>query len=246
MRNAINNFFGMESKLRIERVDEKTVKCFLSNEELEEYDIDYKDFIMRSDKAREVVQEIMEQAEIEVGYKPPQFAFDLQIMMVPEQGMVLTLSEKDPMDALDNNQIMEYLKGMKEMLTKAKEKLASRSGQSAEAAQGEPHKEKPKKAPVQINQPQEAMFAFDTLSDVIDYARVIPQNLRVKSTLFRVGEEYYLYLQKGTAAYKRYSKACIQAMEFGRLYTAEEDRIRYVKEHGEVVIPDHAIKKLTL
>ena len=82
--------------MKIERVDEKTVKCFLTNEELEEYEIDYRDFVMRSDKAREVVQEIMEQASEEVGYKPPRFAFDLQIMMVPDQGLLLTFSEKDP------------------------------------------------------------------------------------------------------------------------------------------------------
>ena len=44
--------------MKIERIDDKTVKCFLSNEELEEYDIDYKDFVTRSDKAKEVVQEI--------------------------------------------------------------------------------------------------------------------------------------------------------------------------------------------
>ena len=43
--------------MKIERIDDKTVKCFLSNEELEEYDIDYKDFVTRSDKAKEVVQE---------------------------------------------------------------------------------------------------------------------------------------------------------------------------------------------
>lgn len=42
-------------RMKIERVDEKTVKCFLSNEELEQYDISYKDFVTRSDKAREVV-----------------------------------------------------------------------------------------------------------------------------------------------------------------------------------------------
>ena len=69
--------------MKIERIDDKTVKCFLSNEELEEYDIDYKDFVTRSDKAKEVVQEIIEQAEEEVGYKPPKYAFDLQIMMLP-------------------------------------------------------------------------------------------------------------------------------------------------------------------
>ena len=46
--------------MKIERVDDKTVKCFLSNKELEEYEIDYKDFVMRSEKAKELVQEIME------------------------------------------------------------------------------------------------------------------------------------------------------------------------------------------
>ena len=76
--------------MKIERVDDKTVKCFLSNEDLEEYDIDYKDFILRSDKAREVVQDIIEQAREEVGYKPPQFAFDLQIMLLPDLGLLLT------------------------------------------------------------------------------------------------------------------------------------------------------------
>lgn len=36
--------------MKIERIDDKTVKCFLSNEELEQYDIDYKDFVTRSEK----------------------------------------------------------------------------------------------------------------------------------------------------------------------------------------------------
>lgn len=82
--------------MKIERIDEKTVKCFLTNQELEEYEITYKDFILRSDRAREVVEEIIEQAEAEVGYQPPQFAFDLQIMMLPDKGMILTFSEKEP------------------------------------------------------------------------------------------------------------------------------------------------------
>ena len=77
----------MVIEMRIERVDDRTVRCFLSNEELEEYDIDYKDFVTRSERAKEIVQEIIEQATEEVGYKPPKFAFDLQIMMVPDEGL---------------------------------------------------------------------------------------------------------------------------------------------------------------
>ena len=69
--------------MKIERIDDKTVKCFISNEELEEFEITYKDFITRSEKAKEVVEEIIEQAIEEVGYKPPEFAMDMQIMMMP-------------------------------------------------------------------------------------------------------------------------------------------------------------------
>ncbi len=102
--------------MRIERIDDKTVKCFLSNEELEEYEIDYKDFVLRSDKAKEIVKEIIEHAEAEVGYKPPQFAFDLQIMMLPDKGLVLTFSEKEPFETRDGDQILEYLKEMKDLI----------------------------------------------------------------------------------------------------------------------------------
>ena len=105
--------------MKIQRVDDKTVKCFLSKEELEEYQIDYKDFIMRNEKAKEVVQEIIQQAEEEVGYKPPRFAFDLQIMLLPDEGLLLTFSEREPEGA----QFMECLKEMKKMLQQTKEKL---------------------------------------------------------------------------------------------------------------------------
>ena len=105
--------------MRIERVDDKTDKCFLSNQELEDYDIDYKDFILRSDKAREIVQEIIEQAREEVGYQPPKFAFDLQIMMVPDQGLVLTFSDRDP-EVKESDQFIECLREMKRILQDGK------------------------------------------------------------------------------------------------------------------------------
>lgn len=110
----------MAWRMKIERVDEKTVKCFLSNEELEEYDISYKDFVTRSDRAREIVEEIMAQAVEEVDYKPPQFAFDLQIMILPEQGMILTFTERTPDDLKNSTNLMNYLREMRRIL---KEKL---------------------------------------------------------------------------------------------------------------------------
>lgn len=211
--------------MKIERVDDKTLKCYLSNEELQEYEIDYKDFLLRSDKAREVVQDIIQQAAQEVGYQPPKFAFDLQIMMVPEQGMVLTFQEKDVSDFQNGALILEYLKELNRAIQKAREQM--------EEAKQEP--------PVQ---PDFAVFAFRSPGRVMEYAAALPGNLRVNSALYRMDDVYYLYLQKGHASYERYSRACVQALEFAALFAAEEERLEYLREHGECLIAEGAIRKL--
>lgn len=224
--------------MKIERVDDKTVRCFLSNEELEEYEIDYKDFVTRSEKAKEIVQEIIVQAEEEVGYKPPKYAFDLQIMMVPDQGLLLTFSDKDP-ELKEGSQIMECLKEMKKILQQTKEQVERSGGSGASA--GSVHK----LAGTDVaDRPDYAVFAFAHLRDVMNYAAALPGNLRVESQLYGQEGQYYLYVKKGHASYERFSRACIQALEFGSLYTADENRILLLKEHAACLIEERALKKL--
>ena len=231
--------------MKIERVDDKTVKCFLSNEELEEYDIDYKDFVLRSEKARVVVQDIIEQAEEEVGYKPPKFAFDLQIMMLPDQGLLLTFSEREPLDLKDGEQIIECLKEMKEILQKTREKVGDvRQAANEQKASPEKPEQKKKGRQQTANRPDFALFRFESLRDVLEYAAALPGNLRLDSALYEMEDAYYLYLHKGAASYERYSRACIQAMEFGGLYAAEQERVLHLQEHGRCLIGEKALKKL--
>lgn len=243
--------------MRIERVDDKTVKCFLSNEELEEYDIDYKDFVLRSERAKEVVQDIMMQAAEEVGYKPPQFAFDLQIMMLPDQGLLLTFSEKEPFDIENNAQLLQCLKEMKEIVQKARgtaseenaqKKPVSENGQAQDAAPKEGFKREKaaKKAEGQEKRPDFVIFYFENIRNIIALANALPGSLRVQSALYEMKGGYYLYLQKGAASYERYSRACIQAMEFGSLYTAERETVLHLEEHGQCLLKEKALKKLRL
>ncbi len=290
--------------MRIERVDDKTVKCFLSNEELEEYDIDYKDFVLRSERAKEVVQDIMMQASEEVGYKPPKFAFDLQIMMLPDQGLLLTFSEKEPFDIENNAQLLQCLKEMKEIVQKAKGTASeenvqgesvSEKRQAKEAApkevlerqktakKTEEQEKRPdfaifyfenirniielanalpgslaapkevlerqktaKKTEEQEKRPDFAIFYFENIRNIIELANALPGSLRVQSALYEMQDGYYLHLQKGAASYERYSRACIQAMEFGSLYTAEKETVLYLEEHGQCLIKEKALKKLRL
>lgn len=223
--------------MRIERIDEKTVKCFISNEEMEEYEITYKDFLLRSDKAREIVEEIIEQAEAQVGYEPPRFALDLQIMMMPERGMVLTFSEKTPEDVKNNPTLMDYLREMRRILEESQQALtAAHTIQKGQMPQEKAARETP----------GFAIFKFEKLRDICDYVKILPKNMRVESRLYRMGEEYYLYVDKGGASYKRYSHACVQALEFGVLHGASEDSRSYLMEHGECLIEEKAISRLKI
>lgn len=222
-----------EKGLRIERVDDKTVKCYLSLDELEAYQIDYKDFLSRTPKAKEVVQEIMEQAAAQVGYKPPQFAFDLQIMMLPDQGMVLTFSEKDPLDSKEGKAFLDYIK---EIQKEVVEKLAPGLKEKPAAKV----KESPEPAP----KPERAVFMFDSIGRIIELAKVLPKNLRVDTALYEMDGAYYLGLNKGRASYDRYSRICICAMEYGRIYGATEDAVMYVEEHGNCIMAEKVLNLL--
>lgn len=237
----------MVRAMRIERVDDKTVKCYISNEELEEYDIDYKDFIMRSDKAKEVVQEIIEQAEEEVGYKPPKFAFDLQIMILPDHGLLLTFSERDP-EMKDGDQLMECLKEMKRILQESREKAGKSENEKAAPIEDISLPADTKQAQKSVEKkptpPKFAVFVFSTLGKVLEFAAALPANFRVESSLYEMNGYYYLFFQKGHASYERYSRACVQALEFAALYTAEEKHTARIKEHGNCLIAEKAVKKL--
>lgn len=232
--------------MKIQRVDDKTVKCFLSKEELEEYQIDYKDFIMRNEKAKEVVQEIIQQAEEEVGYKPPKYAFDLQIMMLPDEGLVLVFSEKEPLENKNGAQLLQALQEMKKVFEEKKAEInATLEKQAREEAARNAGKGKKGKDKAGEAKPQFAIFAFRNIGRVIEYADVLPANLRINSTLYRMEDgTCYVYVQKGGASYERYSRACIQAMEFAALYAADDQKVRYLEEHGECLIREKALKKL--
>ena len=184
--------------MKIERIDDKTVKCFLSNEELEEYDIDYKDFVTRSDKAKEVVQEIIEQAEEEVGYKPPKYAFDLQIMMLPDEGLVLVFSEKEPLENKNGAQLLQALQEMKRVFEEKKAEIGATLGKQAkEETENNARKNKKAKGKAEeAAKPQFAIFAFRNIGRVIEYAAVLPANLRINSTLYRMEDgTCYVYAE---------------------------------------------------
>ncbi len=237
--------------MRIERVADKTITCYLSLAELEDYNVDYRDFLSRSEKAQKLMREIIEQAREEVDYKPPKLAFEMQIMMVPEQGMVLTFSEKEPIDLDDERKVDGFIQNLKELIEHIKE-YRGQSGEAGPAglipeirSENLPVKDGSGKAaprdPVTVN---EAVFVFRTITKVMQYAEGLPSNLRVQSELYKMDDFYYLHMAKGGASYDKFSRACVQALEFAALFKADTGCDTMLREHGELLIAEKALRKL--
>lgn len=228
--------------MKIERVDENTIKCFLSTEEMEEYDVEYTDFISRTDKAQELMRKIMRQAHDEVGFVPPKFAFEMQITMVPNQGLVLTFTEKEPIDMKDRSKVESFLASLEDLIQKISQHQKEMDNSGNKQAMPA-HANKQGSVPDEMKV-EEAVFSFDTLSTVMDFAEVMPAGLRIASALYKMDDCFYLHIKQASASYDRYSRVCVRALEFGNLYRADVGCDEILKEHGECLIKEKALKKL--
>ena len=243
--------------MRIERIDDQTIKCFLSVEELQEYHVDYKDFIYRSEKAQKLMRDIIEEAREKVGYKPPQMAFELQITMM-EQGMILTFSEKDPFDLGDPAKSQN----VKELLNRLKSYLQQMSGEPggsvgafdpanmpADPGSFLPLPDAGAQIPIQSGpRPEELLevvLVFSSMANVMAYLEALPGRLRFTSELYKMEDLYYLHIAKGSASLERFRKACIVGTEYAGFCAAGEGCDQLLKEHGEVLIAERAMQKLS-
>ncbi|MCI8542369.1 MAG: adaptor protein MecA [Lachnospiraceae bacterium] len=167
--------------------------------------------------------------------------------------MILTFSDRDP-EIKESDQFIECLKEMKRILQRTREKIgggnadASGNGDAQSAGQDQNGAADANgtdaKGARQVSRPTFAVFAFAELGRIIEFASMLPANLQVESSVHVMDGLYFLYLLKGRASYERYSRACIQALEFASLYAAEPSQTAQLEEHGECLIAEKALKKL--
>lgn len=80
------------------RVNDHMIKCLISEEDMDQYDISIEDFFSRTENAMEFLHEIVKQAEIEVDYRPEGPLTSLQIAPIPDKGIAIFLTEKPQID----------------------------------------------------------------------------------------------------------------------------------------------------
>lgn len=215
--------------MRYKKINDATVQCIITAEDMLEYGLTLSDIFERNEKGEGFLRDIIERAHDEVGYTINGENIAMQITPLQNKGLVVTFTNESPAGFRDILQhLKEVLQGVSAELSKQEESMQ----QGAAEQSAEEYDE------------NRRMFVFATLRQVMQYTAAIPSNLSVRSHLYKANQAYYLVIEKNRLSYKMFNKISAQAVEFGNLIAVSEERMQYLDEHGEYLIADKAVSKL--
>jgi len=81
--------------MRIEKISENKIRIFVTFDDLEERDIDLSSFNYNSPETQELFWDLMEQAELELGFETHESQLCIEAVTDVEQGFVITITRID-------------------------------------------------------------------------------------------------------------------------------------------------------
>lgn len=211
--------------MRYKKINEATVQCFITAEDMVEYGLTLSDIFERNAKGEGFLRDIIERAHDEVGYMINGENIAMQITPIQNQGLVVTFTNESPAGFRDILQhLKEVLQGVSAELSRQNESMQQWAAQEFDE--------------------NRRMFVFSTLHQAMQYTASIPANLSVRSCLYKADDVYYLVIEKNRLSYRAFNKISAQALEFGNLIAVSEERMQYLKEHGECLIEGRAVSRL--
>ena len=229
--------------MQFRRLDENTVRCILSQEDMEERGLEFEDFFTDKDKTKNFLEDIVRQAQEEVGYEASSESVAMQVMPLPDNRLALTFSEKNDMS------LKSMLGNIKSALEELKPDTLDDMIEDIcrqEKEEKTEQKDKKKSAKKKNKKVFFRVYKFMDMEMAEQFSMTIPEDVSIKSQLYKNVEEnvYYLTIEKGRLSMKDLEQYCACATEFSELVTKEQSYIQYCKELYKCIIKKGAIKVL--
>lgn len=215
--------------MKYKKINEATVQCIISEEDMEEYGLTIADIFERNEKGEGFLRDVVERAHDEVGYRLKGDNIAMQITPIRNEGLVITFSDAG-------------IAGFQNMLEHIKEVLSGIDPENMrEALRALPDNEAQSESKFEDRC---RIFVFASLNHAMRYCAAIPAELSVKSHLYKDREMYYLVVEKNRLSKKSFNKISAQAVEFAGLVVPSEEKLIYLEEHAEYMIKDRAVSWL--
>lgn len=222
--------------MKYRRINDATVQCVITYEDMEEYGLTLSDIFERNEKGEEFLRDVIEGAFEEVGYKAGSGNIAMQITPLKDKGLVVTFTEETP------SAFKEIMNHLKEVLDEVGADVVLPEHDKGGGAKRKD--EVIHDNAVEKMDDNRRMFVFASLHAAMQYTAGIPVGLTVPSMLYKMDDAYYLIMEKGRLSYKNFNKISAQGVEFGTLVAVSEENISYLEEHGECLMEKKAVSRL--
>jgi len=244
------------------RVDEDTVRCIVTEEDMKEHGVEIDDFLSNKGNVHEFLHSIVEQAVEEVGYEAKNGVLSMQVVPLPKNTLAITFSEKEDQGIQDMiSQIKDVVGDVGDIINK--DMLTAMGDQLMRAEQNEEdmisdsevlpadedvklEEKEEKKQTRAPRKPQTAIFKFQSFDELEALGKAIPIDKPINSKVYKNDKtgEFHLIIEKARLSVKNFSEVCKLTNEFGVFEGKSIIRAAHIMEHERVIIKKKAIEVL--
>lgn len=236
--------------MKIERIDDNSIKCTLTSLDLSSRNMNIRDMTYGSAAARKLFSEMMQKAQTEVGFEPD--STPLMIEAIPLQGgsIQLIISKVDDPEELDTrfSKFAQELVGQNGFLNQlASQILEGAQGLFQQVKADEEGEPDTQEEPKPENKSDDIrIFSFSELDRVCDASRAVGSIYKGRSSLYKDEERriYYLVLNGDGKDSEAISRAANLLAEYGGRVNGDALSEAYYQEHFVCIVRDAAVQRL--
>ena len=221
--------------MQYRRIDQDTIQCIVTGEDMNERGLTLGDIFERSERAEGFLRELIEEAHEEIGYELESASVAMQITPVQDDGLIITISNEH---SAGLRSFLEHMRDIMEafasgQLTGEEHQFAEVSDRSARTYYSDD------------DQPEDVrIFEFTSMSNLLDFAEDGFVAGQVKSMLGMADDKYYLVVTKNRCSWKNFNKLSAKAFDYANVIPEVKEKLVYLSEHGEGMIEHGALTAL--
>ena len=244
--------------MTIKRVNDNTISCTISPEDLRANGIELDDLFDRKKEAVDFIRQTVAQVAISENFDLRGDLTTMRISVLPDRSLNLLITREDTKEGAAR----EVRRTARSIFDSIASRAAENAGDQDNEQEGSASESLMKSLLAGISESSEEksedgqekkqlpmagdtfMFSFFSVRDAMDCCRVFADAGPVESSLYYLREDdtYFLIVHRTEDTPAGFEKCVLSANEFGELVTSEEQYIAFVTEHGDCVAKDHAIE----
>ena len=243
--------------MKIEKINDNQIRCTLSKQELEERQIKISELAYGSEKAKDLFQDMIEQANDEFGFEVDDMPIMVEAIPLSGENLVLQITKVEYPDELDprfskfsepneegkNEKVFADIHAADEIVSLFEKLTKEENSQTKENDVDVNDKDE---LPVKLSQHANLtkMFEIPDFEVLERVSRVLAGFYKGNNSLYKDLQRncYVLVLQKSKHTPQEFNKVCNIISEYAIAVKFTPAIGAYLKEHGKLIIKGNAIQ----